>query len=107
MLFVGFVRRGRFLWCGVSFVARAKTAAWPASHGSVPCRKWELEPLLLVSVDEVAVLILVVVVLIEVLGGLGEVDVATARAPAHDVLLVDLLHVVLIGLLDLLCAGFL
>jgi len=60
-----------------------------------------------VLVDEVIIILLVLVVLLEVLGGLGEVDVATACAPAHDVLLVDLLHVVLVGLLDLLSAGLL
>jgi hypothetical protein len=60
-----------------------------------------------VLVDEVIIIFLVLVVLLEVLSGLGEVDVATACAPAHDVLLVDLLHVVLIGLLDLLGAGLL
>ena len=60
-----------------------------------------------VLVDEVIIIFLVLVILLEVLGGLGEVDVATACAPAHDVLLVDLLHVVLIGLLNLLGAGLL
>jgi hypothetical protein len=60
-----------------------------------------------VLVNEVLVLFLVLVVLFEVLRSLGEVDVATACAPAHDVLLVDLLHVVLVGLLDLLGAGLL
>jgi hypothetical protein len=60
-----------------------------------------------VLVNEVLIFLLVLVVLLEVLRGLGEVDVATACAPAHDVLLVDLFHVVLVGLLDLLSAGFL
>lgn len=61
---------------------------------------------LVLVVDEVLIFVLILV-LLEVLRGLGEVDVATTSAPAHDVLLVDLLHVVLIGLLDLLGAGFL
>jgi hypothetical protein len=60
-----------------------------------------------VLVNEVLIFFLVLVVLLEVLRSLSEVDVATACAPAHDVLLVDLLHVVLVGLLDLLGAGFL
>lgn len=60
-----------------------------------------------VLVDEVLVFVLVLIVLLEVLRGLGEVNGATACAPAHDVLLVDLLHVVLVSLLDLLGAGLL
>lgn len=60
-----------------------------------------------VLVDEVLIFVLILVVLLEVLRSLGEVDVATACAPAHDVLLVDLLHVVLVGLLDLLSSGLL
>jgi hypothetical protein len=71
------------------------------------CRRLLLLHLVGVLVNEVLIFFLVLVVLLEVLRSLGEVDVATACAPAHDVLLVDLLHVVLVGLLDLLGAGFL
>jgi hypothetical protein len=53
-----------------------------------------------VLVDEVIIIFLVLVVLLEVLSGLGEVDVATACAPAHDVLLVDLLDLLGAGLLE-------
>jgi hypothetical protein len=79
-------------------------------HNS-PCNVWVWRLLLLhlvgVLIDEVLVFFLVLVVLLEVLRSLGEVDVAATCAPAHDVVLVDLLHVVLVGLLDLLGAGFL
>jgi hypothetical protein len=71
------------------------------------CRRPLLLHLVGVLVDEVLIFFLILVVILEVLRGLSEVDVATACAPAHDVLLVDLLHVVLVGLLDLLGAGFL
>lgn len=56
---------------------------------------------LIIRVDEVLIVVLLII-LAELLVGLGEINVLAARAGADDIGRVDLLHVILIWLLDCL-----
>jgi hypothetical protein len=56
---------------------------------------------LIIRVDEILVVFLLIVIT-ELLVGLGEVDVLAACAGVDDIGRVDLLHVILVGLLDCL-----